>query len=280
MTVITAYQDTPTRTVDIGGATFAYRQLGPDSGTPVVFLNHLGAVLDNWDPRVVDGIAATRRVITFDNRGIGASQGTTPRSVAAMARDAIAFIRALGHDQVDLLGFSLGGFVAQVIAEEEPRLVRRMILAGTGPAGGEGIDKVTPITLLDSLKATLTFKDPKEYLFFTRTPNGKATARQFVNRLKERTDDRDKPISVTAFRNQLKAIHTWGKQQPADLTAIRHPVLVANGTHDRMVPSSNSTDLARRLPNAQLTLYPDAGHGGIFQYHEEFVVEALTFLRS
>lgn len=280
MTVITAYQDTPTRTVDIGGATFAYRQLGPDSGTPVVFLNHLGAVLDNWDPRVVDGIAATRRVITFDNRGIGASQGTTPRSVAAMARDAIAFIRALGHDQVDLLGFSLGGFVAQVIAEEEPRLVRRMILAGTGPAGGEGIDKVTPITLLDSLKATLTFKDPKEYLFFTRTPNGKATARQFVNRLKERTDDRDKPISVTAFRNQLKAIHTWGKQQPADLTAIRHPVLVANGTHDRMVPSSNSTDLARRLPNAQLTLYPDAGHGGIFQYHEEFVAEALTFLRS
>lgn len=280
MTVITAYQDTPTRTVDIGGATFAYRQLGPDNGTPVIFLNHLGAVLDNWDPRVVDGIAATHRVITFDNRGIGASQGTTPRSVAAMARDAIAFIRALGHDQVDLLGFSLGGFVAQVIAEEEPRLVRRMILAGTGPAGGEGIDKVTPITLLDSLKATLTFKDPKEYLFFTRTPNGKATARQFVNRLKERTDDRDKSISITAFRNQLKAIHMWGKQQPADLTAIRHPVLVANGTHDRMVPSSNSTDLARRLPNAQLTLYPDAGHGGIFQYHEEFVVEALTFLRS
>jgi len=250
MTVIATYKDTRTRTIDIGGATFAYRQLGPDSGTPVIFLNHLAAVLDNWDPRVVDGIAARHRVITFDNRGVGASQGRTPRSVAAMARDAIAFIRALGYDQVDLLGFSMGGMVAQAIVEEEPQLVRKLILAGTGPAGGVGIDKVTPVTLLDTLKATLTFKDPKEYLFFTRTANGKATARQFVNRLKERTDNRDKPVSVTAFRNQLKAIHTWGRQQPSDLTLIRQPVLVANGDHDRMVPSSNSADLARRLPNA------------------------------
>ncbi len=280
MTVRTTYQDAPTKTVDIGGATFAYRELGPDTGTPVIFLNHLAGILDNWDPRVVDGIAARHHVITFDNRGVGASQGTTPRSVTAMARDAVAFIRALGYDQVDLLGFSLGGFVAQVIAEEEPRLVRKMILAGTGPAGGEGIDKVTPITLLDTLKATLTFKDPKEYLFFTRTANGKATARQFVNRLKERADNRDKPISVTAFRNQLKAIHSWGRQEPSDLGVIHQPVLVANGDHDRMVPSNNSADLARRMPNAQLTLYPDAGHGGIFQYHDKFVDEALTFFES
>ncbi|ANN20004.1 alpha/beta hydrolase [Amycolatopsis orientalis] len=280
MSVLTTYQDAPTKTVGIGGAKFAYRELGPDTGTPVIFLNHLAAVLDNWDPRVVDGIAARHHVITFDNRGVGASQGTTPRSVTAMARDAVAFIRALGYHQVDLLGFSLGGFVAQVIAEEEPRLVRKLILAGTGPAGGEGIDKVTPITLLDTLKAVLTFKDPKEYLFFTRTANGKATARQFVNRLKERTENRDKTISVTAFRNQLKAIHTWGRQQPSDLSVIHHPVLVANGDHDRMVPSGNSADLARRLPNAQLTLYPDAGHGGIFQYHDKFVDEALTFFES
>lgn len=280
MAVIATYKDTPTRTVDVHGATFAYRQLGRDSGTPVIFLNHLAGVLDNWDPRVVDGIAARHRVITFDNRGVGASQGRTPRSVPAMARDAIAFILALGYDQVDLLGFSLGGMVAQAIAEGEPRLVRKLILAGTGPAGGVGIDKVTPITFRDTLKATLTFKDPKEYLFFTRTANGKATARQFVNRLKERTDNRDKPVSVTAFRNQLKAIRAWGRQQPSDLTLIRQPVLVANGDHDRMVPSSNSADLARRLPNARLKLYPDAGHGGIFQYHEEFVDEALKFLES
>jgi pimeloyl-ACP methyl ester carboxylesterase len=278
MTVITTYKDTPTKTIDTGGARFAYRELGPDSGTPVVFLNHLAGVLDNWDPRVVDGIAASHRVIIFDNQGVGASQGTTPRSVAAMARDAIAFIRALGYDQVDLLGFSLGGMVAQVIAEQEPQLVRKLILAGTGPAGGPGIDKVTRITLLDTLKATLTLKDPKEYLFFTRTANGKATARQFVNRLRERTGNRDKPISVTAFRNQLKAIHAWGRQQPYDLTVIQQPVLVANGDHDRMVPSTNSADLARRLPNARLELYPDAGHGGIFQYHDTFVGQALAFL--
>ncbi|MGW6931294.1 alpha/beta fold hydrolase [Lentzea sp. NPDC054927] len=280
MTVITAYKDTPTQTVDVGGTTFAYRQLGQDTGTPVIFLNHLAAVLDNWDPRVVDGIATRHRVITFDNRGVGASQGRTPRSVDAMARDAIAFIRALGHDQADLFGFSLGGFVAQVIAAQEPRLVRRMILAGTGPAGGEGIDKVTSVTLLDSLKAALTFNDPKEYLFFTSTANGRAAARQFVNRLKERTDDRDRSISVTTFRNQLKAIHAWGVQQPSDLTVVQQPVFVANGDHDRMVPSSNSADLARRLPNARLTLYPDAGHGGIFQHHDEFVAEALEFLAS
>ncbi len=280
MTVITRYQDAPTKTVDVGGAAFAYRQLGPETGTPVIFLNHLAAVLDNWDPRVVDGIAAHHRVITFDNQGVGASQGKTPRSISEMARDAVAFIRALGHDRVDLLGFSLGGMVAQVIAETEPQLVRKLILAGTGPAGGKGIDKVTALTLLDTVKATLTLKDPKEFLFFTRTANGKARAREFVNRLKERTNDRDKAISVTAFRNQLKAIHRWGVQEPTDLSVIRQPVLVANGDQDRMVPSSNSTDLARRLPDARLELYPDAGHGGIFQYHAEFVPQSLEFLQA
>jgi pimeloyl-ACP methyl ester carboxylesterase len=157
MTVLAGYRDAPTATIDIGGTTFAYLRLGPDHGTPVIFLNHLGAALDNWDPRVVDGIAAKHPVITFDNRGIGASQGKTPRSVAATADDAIAFIRALGHDRVDLLGFSLGGFVAQVIAAQEPQLVGKLILAGTGPAGGEGIDKVARRTLLDAVQATLTF---------------------------------------------------------------------------------------------------------------------------
>jgi pimeloyl-ACP methyl ester carboxylesterase len=276
----TTYEDAPTKTIDVGGTRFVYRELGADTGMPVIFLNHLGAVLDNWDPRVIDGIAARHRVITFDNRGIGASKGKTPDSVAAMARDAVALIRALGFDQVDLLGFSLGGFIAQVIAQEEPQLVRKIILAGTGPAGGVGIDKVTPVTISDTIRAVLTFKDPKENLFFTKTANGKSAARQFVKRLKERTGNRDKSISPMAFRTQLKAIHAWGTQKPSDLTPIRQPVLVANGDHDRMVPTSNSVDLARRLPNAQLKLYPDAGHGGIFQYHNEFVDEALRFLES
>ena len=263
-----------TKSVDVGGTKFAYRQLGPETGVPVIFLNHLAAELDRWDPRVVDGIATRRNVIVFNNRGVGSSEGSTPNSVSAMARDAVAFVRALGFEQVDLLGFSLGGFISQVIALEEPQLVRKIILAGTGPAGGTGVDKVTSLTIRDMIKAALTFRHPEYYLFFTETPSG----RGFLERLKERTESRDKPVSLVAFITQLKAIHAWGRQAPADLSGIRHPVLVANGDHDKMVPTSNSVDLARRLPNAELVLYDDAGHGGIFQYHKEFVRKALEFL--
>ncbi len=188
--------------------------------------------------------------------------------------------RALGFAQVDLLGFSLGGFISQVIAQEEPQLVRKIILAGTGPAGGTGIDQVTPVTIRDMVKGGLTFRHPEYYLFFTGTPNGRKSARQFLARLKERTEHRDKPVSIASFRAQLKAIHAWGRQRPADLSRIHHPVLVANGEHDKMVPSSNSVDLARRLPNAELVLYEDAGHGGVFQYHQAFVKKALEFLEA
>jgi pimeloyl-ACP methyl ester carboxylesterase len=274
----TTWQNTPTHTINAGGVEFAYRQLGPSIGVPVVFLTHLAAVLDNWDPRVVDGIAAKHRVITFDNRGVGASSGTTPTTIEQMASDAVTFIHALGFDQVDLFGFSLGGMIAQVIAQEEPRLVRKMIIAGTGPAGGEGIEKVTGITYFDTVRGLLTRRDPKEFLFFTRTPNGRRAAKEFLARLEERTDDRDKAISVRSFRAQLKAIHRWGQQKPADLTSIHQPVLVMNGESDRMVPTKNTVDLDRRLPNSQLVLYPDAGHGGVFQFHEDFVMRALEFL--
>ena len=274
----TTWKDAPTYTISGGGVEFAYRQLGPSTGVPVVFLTHLAAVLDNWDPRVVDGIAARRRVIAFDNRGVGASSGSTPTTIEEMARNAVAFIRALGFDQVDLFGFSMGGMIAQVIAQEEPRLVRKMILAGTGPAGGEGIDKVTRISYLDTARGLLTHRDPKEFLFFTRTPNGRAAGKQFLGRLQERTTDRDKAISVRSFRAQLKAIHGWGQQQPADLASIHQPVLVLNGESDKMVPTKNTVDLDRRLPNSQLVVYPDAGHGGVFQFHEDFVKRALEFL--
>src|SRR5438477_6723269 len=279
MAVVTgSWKDTPTRTLSAGGVEFAYRQLGPRTGVPVVFLTHLAAVLDNWDPRVVDGIAAKHPVITFDNRGVGASTGSTPATIQEMARDAVTFIRALGLDQADLFGFSMGGMIAQVIAQEEPQLVRKMILAGTGPAGGQGIDKVTRITYLDTARALLTRQDPKQFLFFTRTANGRRAGKQFLARLKERTSDRDKAISVGSFRAQLKAIHRRGEQKSADLASIRQPVLVMNGESDKMVPTKNTVDLARRLPNSQLVVYPDAGHGGVFQFHEDFVKRALEFL--
>jgi pimeloyl-ACP methyl ester carboxylesterase len=274
----TTWKNAPTRTIDAGGVTFAYRELGPHTGVPVVFLTHLAAVLDNWDPRVVDGIAAQHRVITFDNRGVGASSGSTPTTIEEMARDAVTFIGALGFDQVDLFGFSMGGMIAQVIAQEKPQLVRKMIIAGTGPAGGEGIDKVTRISYLDTARGLLTHQDPKQFLFFTRTPNGRRAGKEFLARLKERTSQRDKAISVWSFRAQLKAIHRWGQQTPTDLASIHQPVLVMNGESDKMVPSKNTVDLDRRLPNSQLVLYPDAGHGGVFQFHEDFVKRALEFL--
>jgi len=283
MNVNTSYADAPTKSIAVDGTTFVYRELGPGTstgtGTPVILLNHLAAVLDNWDPRVVDGIAAQRRVIAFDNRGVGASGGRTPASVEERAADAVAFIKALGHDQVDLLGFSMGGFVAQVIALREPGLVRKLILAGTGPAGGAGIDRVTRLTVLDIVKGAFTLRDAKYYLFFTGTSSGRGQARAFLKRLKERSTDRDKKISVSSFRAHLKAISRWGAQPPADLSRIDNPTFVANGDDDRMVPTSNSADLAARIPNSRLTIYPDAGHGGIFQFHDAFVAEALEFLR-
>ena len=279
-TVRNTWKDVPTKSVVVVGTKFVYRELGPDNGMPVIFLNHLGAELDRWDPRIVDGIAKRHRVIVFNNRGIGGSEGKTPNSVEAMARDAVAFIRALGFTQVDLLGFSLGGFISQVIALEEPQLVRKIILAGTGPAGGTGIDKVTSITIHDMIKGALTFKHPEYYLFFTESNEGRRSAREFLARLKERTKDRDKSVSIAAFIAQLKAIHAWGRQSPADLSRVLHPVLVANGDHDKMVPSTNSVDLNRRLSNSELVLYDDAGHGGIFQYHSAFVESAIKFFEA
>lgn len=275
---MTSYKNAPTRTITAGGVTFAYRELGPRSGTPVVFITHLAAVLDNWDPRVVDGIAAKRRVIAFDNRGVGASTGSTPRTIRAMATDAVTFIRALGFEYVDLHGFSMGGMIAQEIAQTEPDLVRKLILTGTGPAGGEGIKNVTRLSHLDTVRGLLTLQDPKQFLFFTRTANGRRAYKEFLARLKERAHDRDKAISLTSYGAQLKAIRRWGLERPQDLSVIHQPVLVANGESDRMVPSKNSADLARRLPNAELVIYPDAYHGGIFQFHRQFVETALEFL--
>jgi pimeloyl-ACP methyl ester carboxylesterase len=273
------WKDVPTRTITTGGVEFAYRELGTDNpGTPVVCLIHLAAVLDNWDPRVIDGLAAKHRVITFDTRGVGASSGMPAASIEEMARDAISFIKAMGLDQVDIFGFSMGGMIAQEIALMEPRLVRRMIITGTGPAGGEGISKVARVTYLDMIRGLLTFQDPKQFLFFTRTPAGIRAGKEFLLRIKERTKDRDRKITVAALQAQLKALRLWGEKKPADLSKVYHPVLVANGDSDRMVPSRNTHDLARRLPNSQLIIYPDSGHGAVFQFHADFVPKALEFL--
>jgi len=274
----TRYVDAPNLSISAGGTTFAYRDLGPRSGVPLILLNHWGAVLDNFDPRIVDGLSSRHRVIATDYRGIGASGGTAPVTVDEMARDAIAVIRALGFEKVDLLGFSLGGFVAQDITLKAPDLVRKLILTGTGPAGGDGIDMVGSVSWPLIIKGMLTLRDPKFYLFFTSTANGRQAAKSFLKRLKERKAGRDKGPTPDAFLRQLKAITAWGRRAPQDLGSIRIPVLIANGDNDIMVPTSNSIDMARRIPGAQLTIYQDAGHGGIFQNHADFVRKASSFL--
>ena len=280
MTHDTRYRDASNRFIPVGETRFAYRELGPRGGVPLVMLNHWGAVLDNFDPRIVDGLAAQHHVIAVDYRGIGLSGGSAPLTIDEMARDVTAMIRALGFGTIDLMGFSLGGMVAQDMVLKAPGLARKLILTGTGPAGGKGIDSVGAVSWPLILKGLLTFRDPKTYLFFTSTPKGRAAANAFVARLKERTVARDAGPSPRAFLRQLAAIHAWGRQAPQDLSRITIPVLVANGDNDIMVPTPNSHDLARRIPDAELVIYPDAGHGGIFQYHEAFVPKALSFLAS
>jgi pimeloyl-ACP methyl ester carboxylesterase len=233
----TSYIDAPTRSIDVAGTAFAYRELGPEGGVPVILLNHWGAVLDNFDPRIVDGLATRHHVVAIDYRGIGCSGGIAPVTIDEMARDTIALIRTMGFEKVDLFGFSLGGFVAQDVALKAPALLRRLILTGTGPAGGQGIDSVGAVSWPLIIKGLLKRQDPKTYLFFTTTLSGRQAARAFLGRLKERKADRDREPTPRAFLRQLKAIKAWGRQASQNLGDLRIPVLVANGDNDIMVPT-------------------------------------------
>src|SRR3954463_9462509 len=231
-----SFENAVTKSIDVNGTKFVYREIGKKGGIPVVLLHHLTAVLEDWDPRVVDGLAAKHHVVVFDNRGVGGSGGSTPKTVEEMAQDAIAFINALGFSKVDLLGFSLGGFVSQVIAQQQPGLVRKIILAGTGPAGGDGIVNVGAV-LHDAFgKAGATNKHPKHFLFFSQTSNGQMAADDFLQRLKERTKDLDAPVSKETVQAQVAAIQAWGQGDATTLGMVQNPVLVVNGDDDVMVP--------------------------------------------
>jgi pimeloyl-ACP methyl ester carboxylesterase len=270
-----------TKTVAVQGTPFAYREVGPPTGVPVVFLHHFTAVLDDWDPAVVDGIAAERPVILVDLRGVGRSGGTTPDSVEAMADDTIAFLEALGLSTVDLLGFSLGGMVAQVVLQQRPDMVRRVILAGTAPAGDRGPAATAAVLQTALEKAGAQGKHPKHFLFFSPTVTSQAAADAFLARLEERTEDRDAAVTDETIGAQLTALAKWEQgSSPAALTNVESPVLVVNGDDDTMLPTLSSFHLAQLLPDAQLSIYPDSGHGGIFQHHDLFVTQALGFLRD
>jgi pimeloyl-ACP methyl ester carboxylesterase len=276
-----SYVDAVTKTVDVNGTSFVYRETGVRNGIPLVLLHHLTAVLDDWDPRTIDSLGEKHRVIVFNNRGVGGSKGTTPDTIEAMATDAVAFIRALGPAKIDLLGFSLGGFIAQVVAQKHPDLVRRIILAGTSAAGGEGVSNVGAVLHNAVARATAENKHPKQSLFFTQSQDGQKAASEFLQRLAARQQDRDLPATQQTIVAQVTAITKWGMApKPTSLDSIQHPVLVANGDTDVMVPSMNSVELARKLPHSQLSIFPDAGHGAIFQYHSAFLDQTLRFLQN
>jgi pimeloyl-ACP methyl ester carboxylesterase len=270
----------PTRFIEANGISFAYRRLGQETGIPLVLLQHITGTMDHWDPVVVDGLAEQHPVIIFDNTGVSRSSGSTPATVEEMANHAVGFIGALGLTQIDLLGFSLGGFVAQLITADNSGLVRRLILAGTGPEGGTGI-KNLPQVLTEGRKQSP--REPRLYLFFDQTDTSQAAGRAFIERQARRTEDRDPDSSNQTVMAQAQAIVRWGSREDAEysrLNRIRQPVLVVNGKNDLMIPTINSYALFEHLPDAKLVLYPDSGHGGLFQFGDSFVQECLQFLAA
>jgi pimeloyl-ACP methyl ester carboxylesterase len=256
---------------------FAYRRLGPATGTPLILLQHFSGNIDAWDPAVVNALAADRPVIAFDNAGVGRSTGQTPDNIAAMAKDAVAFINLLGFSEVDLLGFSLGGCIAQQIAAEHGPLVRKLVLVGTAPKGGEE----HLLAVLQQAFSQTDAPDPRLPLFFTNSSASRSSGLAFLQRTKVRHEDRDTDNGSAVTDPQAKALITWcATPDPghAMLHAIRQPVLVVSGSHDTMLPASNAYAMFKELSNAQLVLYPDSGHGALFQYHETFVSHIRTFL--
>ena len=274
------YSQTPTDVVRAAnGIDFAYRRVGNRGDIPLVLANYFAANMDNWDPLIVDGLAADRDVITFDYPGIGASTGTTPANVTDFAEDCVGFLDTLGLTTVDFLGFSLGGMVAQQIASSHPEMLRRIILCGTGPRGGE---KMTFTELsIDELN------DPVALLlnaFFTPSDASQAAGHAYLDRLNRRQADRDTPVTPTAAAAQLHAIREWGEIPTTDryamLSTIRQPTLIVHGVKDVVVDSVNAGILAENLADATLLMLPDASHGAQSQHAEVFLANARLFLNS
>ncbi len=272
----------PTQFIETSLERYAYRRFGRPAGRPLLCLQHFTGTLDNWDPAVTDPLALDREVILFESAGLGRSTGVVPASVAAMATHALAFVDALGLREVDLLGFSLGGMVAQQLALERPSLVRRMLLVATAPEGGEDVmhlEKPQLKRIIDD--PSLPGLQRLVKLFFTPSTASQAAGEAFIARLAKRKDDRE-PISGPAVAHaQTAAFRAW-EQSPgerfAKLRAIGQPCLVVNGIFDALIPVRNSYMLAEHLANAMLITYPDAGHGSLFQYHDSFVRQASQFL--
>jgi len=275
------HQTAPTRFVDANGMRFAYRRFGKTGGVPLVFNIHFTGTMDHWDPAVTNGLAQDREVILFDNTGISSTSGEVPQSIEEMAANAAAFIKALGLTQVDVLGFSMGGLIAQQLALAEPQLVRRLILVGTGPRSGEGMQSLTP-EAQDIFGAA--YEEPDHLwlrVHFSPSEASQAAGRKFLQRFRLRTENRDPEANDKVAPAQLAALAKWGapRENPFDyLKALAQPTLVINGDNDVIIYSINSWILQQNIPNAQLIIYPDANHGSLYQYPERFVTHVAQFL--
>jgi pimeloyl-ACP methyl ester carboxylesterase len=274
----------PTQFLRMKNDTYAYRRFGGGPALPLLCLQHFTGTLDNWDPAVTDLLAAGREVILFDNAGVGRSTGKVPTTVAGMATHALSFLDGLGVATCDVLGFSLGGMVAQEIARDRPSIVRRMILVGTAPRGGEDIMHLDKPSLAKHLgDPTLKGYAVLQKIFFAPTPSSQSAGGAFIERLAQREEDRDSASGPDVAAAQIAAFREWEQATGtgfADLKDLHQPTLVVNGIHDEMIPVSNSYRLSENLPNAMLLAYPDAGHGSLFQFHESFTRQAAAFLES
>lgn len=273
----------PTCFQDINGIQLAYRRFGKKGATPVVCLQHFTGTMNNWDPIHTNRLAQDREVILVDYRGVGRSEGQTPFAVDALAADIIAFIQAQKLEQVHLFGFSLGGFVAQQIALDAPSIVLRLILVGTGPAGGEGMQEFSREVKEIIVKPNTTPSQRRLELFFSPSVESRAAGEAWQERIGVRQEDREPESTAQVAQAQLIAITRWGEihgERYAALSRITQPALVVNGHNDVMVPTVNSYLLQQHLPNARLLLFPDSGHGSHFQYPQEFAEAAASFLRG
>lgn len=275
-----SYVQTGNQYLTVSGNKIAYRELGQgQSPLALVMLTHLAATMDQWDPRLLDLLAEQQHVIVFDLPGVGASQGKVAGTIPKMAAQAIAIIKTLGYDRINLLGLSMGGMIAQEIVRQESALVNRLVLAGTGHRGGLEIDRVTGKTFRYMAKALLERVDPKRYIFYNHDDQGRLEAEKVLGRMAQREAAfADEAMSVQGFLTQLRAIKRWGKAAEDDLGHIKQPTLIVNGDKDMQVPTQNSLIMHDKIANSQLIIYPKAGHGSIFQYADEFAETARIFL--